>query len=81
MPAKTYVGTSSIARQVKKMYIGVNGIARKCFGSSLTKNGEATSLSEARAGLAATTVGNYALFGGGSNSGSNRSTVDAYNTS
>ena len=39
-----------------------------------------SSLSQARRGLAATTVGNYALFGGGYN-GSYLSTVDAYNTS
>ena len=36
-----------------------------------------TELSEARPNLAATSVGNYALFGGGSSA---RSTVDAYNT-
>lgn len=37
-----------------------------------------TELSEARPNLAATSVGNYALFGGGASA---RSTVDAYNTS
>ena len=40
----------------------------------------ATALSEARKDLAATSVGDYALFGGG-RGGSNSSTVDAYNTS
>lgn len=40
-----------------------------------------TPMSEARGYLAATTVGNYALFGGGKNSSSTSSTVDAYNTS
>ena len=39
-----------------------------------------TPLSVARYYLAATSVGNYALFGGG-RGGSNSSTVDAYNTS
>ena len=43
---------------------------------SLTRT-TATPLSEARYALAATTVGNYALFGGGGNN----STVDAYDTS
>ena len=39
-----------------------------------------TSLSQARSNLAATTVGDYALFGGGEGAGSNYSaTVDAYN--
>ena len=45
------------------------------YDTSLTRT-TATPLSEARSDLAATTVGNYALFGGGSNS-----TVDAYDTS
>lgn len=39
-----------------------------------------TTLSKATSNLAATTVGNYALFGGGY-TGSNSSTVDAYDTS
>ena len=46
---------------------------------SLTRT-TATPLSVARKDLAATTVGDYALFGGGRSS-SNSSTVDAYNTS
>ena len=45
------------------------------FAQILSYVGTATPLSEARSDLAATTVGNYALFGGDS------STVDAYNTS
>ena len=40
-----------------------------------------TELSEARKTLAATTVGDYALFGGGENNSSPLSTVDAYSTS
>jgi hypothetical protein len=41
--------------------------------------GTATPLSVARDGLAATSVGDYALFGGGSTDGSSRSaTVDVY---
>ena len=46
---------------------------------SLTRT-TATPLSEGRGDLAAATVGNYALFGGGKGS-SNSSTVDAYDTS
>ena len=46
---------------------------------SLTRT-TATPLSVARKDLAATSVGDYALFGGG-RGGSNSSTVDAYNTS
>ena len=40
-----------------------------------------TALSQARERLAATTVGSYALFGGGYNGSSYYSTVDAYNNS
>ena len=93
MAKKTYIGVNNVARQVKKVYIGVNGVARKVKkiyigvaniarqifgGGELSYYGKATSLSEARGGLAATSVGNYALFGGGSPF---FSTVDAYNTS
>ena len=92
MAKKTYIGVNNVARQVKKVYIGVNGVARKVKkiyigvaniarqvfgGGELSYYGKATSLSEARSFLAATSVGNYALFGGGESS----STVDAYNTS
>lgn len=45
------------------------------FAQILSYVGTATPLSEARYGLAATTVGNYALFGGSG------STVDAYTVS
>ena len=91
MAKKTYIGVNNVARQVKKVYIGVNGVARKVKkiyigvaniarqvfgGGELRYYGTATSLSEARKYLAATSVGNYALFGGGDSS-----TVDAYDTS
>lgn len=46
---------------------------------SLTSSSRA--LSEASLGLASTSVGNYALFGGGYNSSGFLSTVNAYNTS
>ena len=49
------------------------------YNTSLTRS-TPTALSGARGNLAATTVGNYALFGGGY-TGENKSTVDAYNTS
>ena len=47
---------------------------------SLTRT-TATSLSEARGYLAATTVGDYALFGGGYNRSAYSNTVDAYTIS
>ena len=49
---------------------------------TLPTKGTATSLSQARSNLAATTVGDYALFGGGYGSSSNYySTVDTYTSS
>ena len=80
MLLQCYVGDDGVAHKVVKGYVGVNGVARKIYEpvvySSRLSNYIATSLSKARDKLAATTVGNYALFGGGSNS----SIVDAYTT-
>ena len=84
---RVFLGTKveELARTVKKAYIGVNGIAKKIFPpyKILEYKGTATPLSVSRSLLSATTVGNYALFGGGSEglSGSYYSTVDAYDTS
>jgi hypothetical protein len=80
---KAYVGIDNIARKIKKMYIGVNGMARCIFHNDqkLSYYGTATSLSSARYLLAATSVGNYALFGGGYRSGSTYSSVvNSYDT-
>ncbi len=50
--------------------------------SGLSKSNVDFGLDVARRFLAATTVGNYALFGGGfTNSNTDSSAVDAYNTS
>ena len=71
-----YVGVNNIARKITKGYVGVGGIARQFWpGGVLTYYGTATPLSQGRSSLAATTVGNYALFGGGGSD----SVVDAYN--
>ena len=68
-----------VARRIKKAYIGIGGKARPCWnGGELTYYGTTTGLSTARCYLAATNVGNYALFGGGY-TGSVSSVVDAYN--
>ena len=78
---RVFLGTKveELARTVKKAYIGVNGIAKKIFPpyKILEYKGTATPLSGSnRYWLSATTVGNYALFGGGEYS----SKVDAYDT-
>ena len=82
---KGYIGIGSKARKIKEAYIGIGGVARPCWaGGELAYYGAITPLSVARYALAATTVGNYALFGGGRNSTSlmgTQSTVDAYDVS
>lgn len=74
-----------IARKIKKAYIGIGGVARPCWaGGELTYYGTATALSSSKYNLAATTVGDYALFGGGWTSTSSsgiQTVVDAYDTS
>ena len=70
-------------RRIKSVYIGVNGKAKKIADtiSNLYKcSGTLTPLSQARSSLAATSIGDYALFGGGYDSSSS-SVVDAYDTS
>ena len=67
---KMYIGVDGIARKVQKAYVGVDSTARLFFSAELKLNyyGTATDLLEAQGGdnvVAATTVGNYALFGGG----------------
>lgn len=79
---KGYVGVDSVARKIKKAYIGVGNVARPFWsGGTPTYYGTITSLSKEKYSLAATTVGDYAIFGGGQLSGSKQytNTVDAYN--
>lgn len=70
--SKIYVGVSGIARKVKKAYIGVNGIARPFWDdrtiSRRTESWTTVVNIDSRARLAATTVGDYAMFGGGESS-------------
>ena len=80
---QTGTETKSIARKIKKAYVGVGGVARPCWGGGeLTPYGNITGLSLARTRLAAATIGNYALFGGGyDTSRTYVSNVDAYDKS
>lgn len=80
---KIYTGVDDVARKVKKGYIGVGGIARPFFSGEkkLEYYGTATDLSVGRRELVATSVGNYALFGGGYSSNGPSNKVDAYNAS
>lgn len=75
---------TSVARKIKKAYIGVGGVARPCWsGGELTAYGTITPLSKAREQLAATSVGNYAVFAGGDTGSysATLNTVDAYDKS
>lgn len=81
---KMFAGVSDVARKVKKGYVGVNNVAMLFFGKGeLSYYKKATNLSVARAMLAATSVGDYALFAGGQGTGSPsyKDTVNAYNKS
>ena len=76
--------SGGVARKNKKAYIGVGGVARPCWsGGELAYYGTAMPLALSRGYLAATTIGDYALFGGGYNGSTSsdyQNTVDAYNT-
>jgi hypothetical protein len=75
---KMYIGVGGVARKVKKGYIGVGGVARPFFsGGELSYYGTATALNTSTYYLQAATVGNYALFAGGYSSRA----VNAYNSS
>ena len=76
-----YYGVNGVARKVKKGYIGVNGVARLFFSGEgkLSYAGRVASMTGASGQyLAATTVGGYAIFSGGSTL---RSGADAFNAS
>ena len=64
---KMYIGVGGVARKIKKAYIGVGGVARPCFGGGeLEYYGQITNLYNKRQSCAATQIGKYALFAGGS---------------
>ena len=77
---KAYIGVDSKARKVKKGYIGVGGVARPFFSAEqkLVYYGTTTNLSAARYNLAATSIGDYALFAGGYTGSAYSAIVDTY---
>lgn len=74
--------SGGIARKVKKGYVGVGGIARLFYSAEkeLSYYGTAANLSVARSSLAATSVGNYAIFGGGEYPDGATNAVNCYST-
>ena len=86
MPA--YIGVNGKAKAIAKVYKGdSNGKAQLIWGPRgiVKYTGNIVDLSVGRYWIEATTVGNYALFGGGvsgyNNNYTYHSTVDAYDTS
>lgn len=78
---KMYLGMGNKARRIKKGYIGIGGVARPFIGGGkLAYYGKITDLILKRYVFAATSVGDYAFFGGGQYTGP-MSIVEAYNTS
>jgi hypothetical protein len=77
---KAYIGVGNVARKIKKIYIGVANVARLAWSGELSYFGIATPLSVGRSRLAATSIGDYAIFAGGEPSGGNSysNVVDAY---
>ena len=79
---KIYTGVDNVARKVKKGYIGVGGVARPFFSAEgLEYYGTITPLSLVKESLAATTVGNYAIFAGGKESNVTTDAMDYYTNS
>ena len=77
------IDNNGVKRRIKRIYIGVNGKANKIADSISTVDRaykQPTPLSQARGYLASTSIGDYALFGGGYVS-SLSNVVDAYDTS
>ena len=75
-----YVGVSGKARKIVKAYVGIGGVARPCWsaGKKLEYYGAITPLSSSgNYDFSATTVGDYALFGGSLY----YRTIDAYDKS
>lgn len=75
---KGYFGDNNIAHKIKKAYIGIGNVARPFWsGGTLTYYGKATAMAANRFQYAATTIGNYALFG----EDPNIAQVEVYNSS
>ena len=79
---RVYVGVNDVARKVNKGYIGVGGIARLFYSyqKELSYYGTAENLTAEVGSLAATSVGDYALFAGGSPGTGARDDVNTYSS-
>ena len=73
-----YITVDSVYHKLKSAYITIGGVYRPFWNTGLARYGMCTDLSVGRYGLAATTIGDVALFGGGFGP---TSKVDAYDVS
>jgi hypothetical protein len=77
-----WLSPTTIARRVKKAYIGIGGVARPFFGDyEIEYYGTITSLSALRSSLAGGEIGDYAVFHCGFGSNKYQASLDAYNKS
>lgn len=77
---KVYFGVSGIARKVKSGYIGVGGLARLFWSGGEPAYFKSTTFSSARYQQQTGTIGNYALFAGGSTVSSASTQVDVFDS-
>lgn len=67
---KMYYGVGNLAKEIKKGYIGIGGVARPFWSwGEPAYYGTISPLNAASSEVKATTIGNYAIFGGGDNNG------------
>ena len=80
---KGYIGIENVARKIKKAYIGIGGVARPCFGGGeLVHYGKVGDLGKGRSPVGAAIAGGVLVFPGGREGSSSGSQyVDSVNAS
>lgn len=80
--AQTGTTWKNVARAIKKLYVGVNGIARKVFGSGkLVYSGKAISLQSGKYEMGVASIPGFCIYAKGGTAASPGYTADAYNPS
>lgn len=79
---KGFVTVDGVYKKIKKAFVSIGGVWRPCFGNGEpTYYGAITSLYDTTMELAATTVGDYAMFSGGRNGSTFYASNTFYNSS